>query len=120
VTVSRGQAAAENGIFAAGDRRPKTCLRDETYAQRRKSRPHQSRKTGRNIPAWCFGSEYQGCSPAHVTAGFTRAPDGRRMSIKVGTIGGSAMVQHNVETLGHKDHLILDSDSSLRRPAGRR
>jgi hypothetical protein len=35
------QAAAGNGIFVAGDRRPKTCLRDETYAQRRKSRPHR-------------------------------------------------------------------------------
>jgi hypothetical protein len=41
------QAAAGNGIFAAGDRRPKTCLRDETYAQRHKSRPHRSRKTRR-------------------------------------------------------------------------
>jgi hypothetical protein len=44
------QAAAGNGIFATGDRRPKTCLRDETYAQRRKSRPHRSRKAGRNRP----------------------------------------------------------------------
>ena len=32
------QAAAGNGIFVVGDRRPNTCLRDETYAQRRKSR----------------------------------------------------------------------------------
>jgi hypothetical protein len=45
------QAAAGNGIFALGDRWPETCLRDETYAQRRKSRPHRSRKTGRNRPS---------------------------------------------------------------------
>jgi hypothetical protein len=44
-------AAAGNGIFAAGDRRPKTCLRDKAYAQRHKSRPHRSRKTGRK---WAF------------------------------------------------------------------
>jgi hypothetical protein len=30
---------------------PQTCLRDETYAQRHKSRPHRSRKTGRK---WAF------------------------------------------------------------------
>jgi hypothetical protein len=46
-TVSRGQAAAGNGIFAAGDRRPKTCLRDETYAQRHTRDASRPRKTGR-------------------------------------------------------------------------
>ena len=30
---------------------PQTCLRDETYAQRHKSRPHRSRKSGRK---WAF------------------------------------------------------------------
>ena len=39
-----------NGIFAAGDRRPETCLRDETYAQRRKSRPHDREKPAENWP----------------------------------------------------------------------
>jgi hypothetical protein len=32
-----------------------------------------------DIPKWCFtlaGHEYQGCSPAHIAAGFTTAPDG--------------------------------------------
>ena len=42
------RAAAGNGIFAAGDRRPKTCLREETYAQRRKSRPHDREKPAEN------------------------------------------------------------------------
>lgn len=75
-----------------------------------------------DIPAWCFGlaeREYQGCSPAHIAAGFTTAPDGRRMSINVEVIGGSLMVQHYVETLGRKDHLILDSDSDVFTPNGR-
>src|ERR1700693_590438 len=75
-----------------------------------------------DIPAWCFSlteREYQGCSPAHVSAGFTTAPDGKRMSINVEIIGGSLMVQHYVETLGRKDHLILDSESDVFTPTGR-
>ena len=75
-----------------------------------------------DIPKWCFSlpeKEYQGCSPAHIAAGFTTAPDGKRMSINVEAIGGSLMVQHYVETLGDKDHLILDSDSDVFTPTGR-
>ncbi|NNH63722.1 hypothetical protein [Rhizobium laguerreae] len=75
-----------------------------------------------DIPQWCFTlseKDYQGCSPAHIAAGFTTAPDGRRMSINVETIGGSLMVQHYVETLGERDHLILDSDSDVFTPSGR-
>ena len=75
-----------------------------------------------DIPAWCFAiseQEYQSCSPAHVSAGFTTTPDGRRMSINVEIIGGSLMVQHYIETLGRKDHLILDSESDVFTPAGR-
>lgn len=75
-----------------------------------------------DIPAWCFGlpeQEYQGCSPAHIAAGYTTAADGKRMSINVEVIGGSLMVQHYVETLGQKDHLILDSTSDVFTPNGR-
>src|SRR5215471_10928427 len=75
-----------------------------------------------DIPAWCFSRPeraYQSCSPAHVSAGCTTAPDGKRMSINVEIIGGSLMVQHYVETLGCKDHLILDSESDVFTPSGR-
>ncbi len=75
-----------------------------------------------DIPSWCFSlpeKEYQSCSPAHIAAGFTTAPDGTRMSINVETIGGSLMVQHYHETLGEKTHLILDSDSDVFTPTGR-
>ena len=75
-----------------------------------------------DIPTWCFSlseREYQTCSPAHVAAGFTTAPNGKRMSINVEVIGGSLMVQHYVETLAHKDHLILDSTSDVFTPTGR-
>jgi hypothetical protein len=75
-----------------------------------------------DIPAWCFSlpdEDYQGCSPAHFAAGSTTARDGRRMSINVEVIGGSLMVQHYVEQLAEKHHLVLDSVSDLFTPAGR-
>ncbi|MGF7162216.1 pimeloyl-ACP methyl ester carboxylesterase [Rhodoligotrophos appendicifer] len=75
-----------------------------------------------DIPEWCFSlpeKDYQACSPAHIAAGFTTAPDGRRMSINVEVIGGSLMVQHYVETLAKKDHLILESASDIFTPTGR-
>lgn len=75
-----------------------------------------------DLPRWCFSlseKEYQQCSPAHIAAGATTAPDGRRMSINVEVIGGSLMVQHYVEVLGRRDHLILESISDVFAPAGR-
>lgn len=75
-----------------------------------------------DIPTWCFTlseKEYQGCSPAHVSAGFTTAPDGTRMSINVEIIGGSLMVQHYVEKLAKRDRLILESVSDVFTPSGR-
>jgi hypothetical protein len=75
-----------------------------------------------DIPAWCFGlseQEYQSCSPAHIAAGFTTTPDGKRMSINVEAIGGSIIVEHYIETLGSKSHLILDSTSDVFTPTGR-
>jgi hypothetical protein len=75
-----------------------------------------------DIPAWCFSlpdDEYQGCSPAHFAAGATTARDGRRMSINVEVLGGVPMVQHYVEQVAQKDHLVLDSVSDLFTPTGR-
>jgi len=75
-----------------------------------------------NLPAWCFGlseQEYQSCSPAHVSAGVTTTPDGRRMSINVEIIGGSLMVQHYEENIAEPHHLRLVSDSDVFTPTGR-
>ena len=75
-----------------------------------------------DIPAWCFSLpdlEYQGCSPAHVAAGATTAPDGRRMSINVEVIGGTPMVQHYVEQEATPHRLVLKSISDLFTTAGR-
>jgi len=75
-----------------------------------------------DIPTWCFSlpdEEYQGCSPAHFAAGSTTSRDGRRMSINVEVIGGVPMVQHYVEAVAEKHHLVVDSVSDLFTPAGR-
>ena len=75
-----------------------------------------------DLPEWCFNlpeHEYQGCSPAHVAAGFTTAPNGKRMSINVEVIGGATLVQHYVEALADKDHLILESVTDVFAPFGR-
>jgi len=75
-----------------------------------------------DILTWCFSlpeAEYQSCSPAHVSAGVTTAPDGRRMSINLEILGGSPMVQHYVEEIGERDHLRLVSNSDVFTPTGR-
>ena len=75
-----------------------------------------------DVPTWCFtlpDDEYQACSPAHIAAGATTAPDGRRMSINVEVIGGSLMVQHYVEDVAEPDHLRLVSHSDVVTPTGR-
>ena len=75
-----------------------------------------------DLPTWCFSmseAEYQSCSPAHVSAGITTAPDGRRMSINVEVIGGSPMVQHYVEEIAEPHHLRLVSNSDVFTPTGR-
>jgi hypothetical protein len=75
-----------------------------------------------DLPTWCFtlpDDEYQACSPAHIAAGATTAPDGRRMSINVEVIGGSLMVQHYVEDVAEPDHLRLVSHSDVMTPTGR-
>ncbi len=75
-----------------------------------------------DLPTWCFSlpeAEYQACSPAHCSAGFTTAPDGRRMSINVEILGGSPVVQHYVEEIGERNHLRLVSNSDVFTPTGR-
>ena len=75
-----------------------------------------------DIPTWCFSlseSEYQSCSPAHVSAAVTTTPDGRRMSINVEVLGGSPMVQHYVEEITEPHHLRLVSTSDVFTPTGR-
>jgi hypothetical protein len=75
-----------------------------------------------DIPSWGFAlpeSEYPSCSPTHCPAGATAPHDGRRMSINVEILGGSPMVQHYVEEIGHADRLRVVSKSDVFTPTGR-
>jgi hypothetical protein len=49
----------------------------------------------------------------------TTGPDGRRLSINVEVIGGSVMVQHDVEDIDRPDHVRRVSDSDVFTPTGR-
>jgi hypothetical protein len=75
-----------------------------------------------DLPSWYFtlpDSEYQACSPAHVAAAATTAPDVRRISVNMEFSGGTLVVQHYVEEIGEPDHLRLVSTSDLFTPTGR-
>ena len=67
-------------------------------------------------------AEYQRCAPPdHIAAGTTTTDDGRPMSINVGVIGGSLMVQHYVaEVLNLGTAGWCRSATCRHRPAGRR
>ncbi|WP_164485690.1 hypothetical protein [Pseudomonas chlororaphis] len=58
-----------------------------------------------NLSEWLFtlsDEEYQACSAAHIAAGASRLPDGRRVSINVEKPGDTLMVQHYVEDIQRK------------------
>lgn len=60
--------------------------------------------------------EYINCTPrsrAHLSAGFTHTPDGRRMSINVEDIGGALIVEHYIEDISEKLHCRVQSISDL-------
>src|ERR1700719_1507632 len=99
-----------------------TNMDDNTLVQSSFSATIHAPIEGVDIPTWCFGlseSEYQSCSPAHVSAGATTGLDGRRVSINVEVLGGSPMVQHYVEEIAEPHHLRLVSSSDIFTPTGR-
>ena len=61
-----------------------------------------------DITDWLFNIdelEYNNCTPrskAHITAGFTHAPDGKRLSINVDFVAGALIVEHYVEDISEK------------------
>ncbi len=72
-----------------------------------------------DITDWLFNVgdlEYIDCTPrsrSHLSAGFTRAPDGKRMSINVEDVGGALIVEHYVEDVSEKLHCRVQSTSDL-------
>ncbi|BAQ16659.1 hypothetical protein [Methyloceanibacter caenitepidi] len=72
-----------------------------------------------DITEWLFtlgDREYMDCTPishAHLSAGFTHTPEGKRMSINVEDIGGALIVEHYVEDISEKLHCRVHSISDL-------
>ena len=70
-----------------------------------------------DITDWALNveeQEYIDCTPhsrSHLSAGFTRSPDGIRMSINVEDIGGALVIEHYNEVIGEKLHCRLESIS---------
>jgi len=115
-------SADRGGAFRATGAPEETNMEDNTLVKSSFSATIHAPIEDVDIPTWCFGlseSEYQSCSPAHVSAGATTAPDGRRMSINVEVLGGSPMVQHYVEEIAEPHHLRLVSSSDIFTPTGR-
>jgi hypothetical protein len=72
-----------------------------------------------DITDWLFNIdelEYINCTPhsrAHLSAGFTHSPDGKRMSINVEDIGGALIIEHYHEAISEKLHCRVVSTSDL-------
>lgn len=69
-----------------------------------------------DIPSWLFtlpDEEYQECAKAHIAGGATVAPDGKRISINVESVGPGLMVQHWKEQITEKQHIHLTSVSDM-------
>ena len=72
-----------------------------------------------DVTDWLFHIdelEYNNCTPkskAHITAGFTHAPDGKMMSINVEYIAGALFIQHYVEDISERLRCRVKSTSTL-------
>jgi len=67
-----------------------------------------------DVTDWLFNIddlEYINCTPhskAHLAAGFTHSPDGKRMSINVEDIGGALIVEHYHEAISENLPVMLN------------
>jgi hypothetical protein len=72
-----------------------------------------------DITAWLYNvdeAEYIQCTPksgAHLSAGFTHDPSGKRMSINVEDIAGALIIEHYVEDISEKLHCRVASISDV-------
>ena len=72
-----------------------------------------------DITDWLFNVdelEYINCTPvsrAHLSAGLTHAPNGKRMSINIEDVGGALVVEHYNEVISEKLQCRVQSISDL-------
>jgi hypothetical protein len=74
-----------------------------------------------DLTNWVFtlaDDEYQRCSKAHVAAGASTDPTGKRVSINVEKVG-NLIISHYNEDVSEKDHCRVVSISDVFTPQGR-
>lgn len=62
-----------------------------------------------NLGNWMFtisSEEYAACAQGHQSAAQGQLPSGKRFSVNVEIVGGTFMVQHYVETISERDHVL--------------
>lgn len=75
-----------------------------------------------DLSEWLFtlsDKEYQACSVAHIAAGSSRLPDGRRISVNVEKPGDTLMIQHYVEDTSEREQCRVVSLTDAFSPLGR-
>lgn len=75
-----------------------------------------------DLTDWLFtlkDAEYRDCSSAHLAAGNSVTPEGKRMSVNVEQIADNLLIQHYVEEIGERNHCCVNSVSDSLSPAGR-
>ncbi len=69
-----------------------------------------------NLGDWMFtltSDEYAACATGHQSAAQGRLPSGKRVSINVEFVAGYFMVQHYLETVTQRDHVLVVSPNTL-------
>lgn len=75
-----------------------------------------------NLTDWVFtlaDAEYQQCSKAHIAAGASKDPAGKRVSINVEKVG-NLIISHYNEDVSERDHCRVVSISDVLTPQGGR
>lgn len=62
-----------------------------------------------NLGDWMFtitAEEYAACAEGHQSAAQGQLPSGKRFSVNLEVVGGTFMVQHYVEKVAERDHVV--------------
>ncbi len=69
-----------------------------------------------NLGEWMFtisSEEYAACAEGHQSAAQGKLVSGKRFSVNLETVGGMFMVQHYVETVSERDHVVGFSPNTV-------
>lgn len=69
-----------------------------------------------NLGEWMFtisSEEYAACAEGHQSAAQGRLVSGKRFSVNLETVGGMFMVQHYIETVSERDHVVGFSPNTV-------